>query len=58
MGVSSSTCNPTAEQHAEQNARDLQIINQRAEYLNREAADVLEYQVRPEEGEAALGLLD
>jgi metal-responsive CopG/Arc/MetJ family transcriptional regulator len=29
---------------AEQNARDLQIINQRAEYLNGEAADVLEYQ--------------
>jgi len=29
----------------EQNARDLDIINRRAERLNREAADVLEYQV-------------
>ena len=29
---------------AERNAHDLQIINQRAEYLNGEAADVLEYQ--------------
>jgi len=28
----------------EQNARDLDIINRRAERLNREAADVLEYQ--------------
>jgi len=30
----------------EQNARDLEIINRRAEYLNREAADVLDYQVQ------------
>ena len=30
----------------EQNARDLAIINRRADYLNREAADVLAYQVR------------
>ena len=29
----------------EQNARDLEIINQRAENLNREAEDVLTYQV-------------
>ncbi len=29
---------------AEQNAKDLEIINRRAEYLNREAADVLDYQ--------------
>ena len=29
----------------EQNARDLDIINRRAERLNREAADVLEYQI-------------
>lgn len=29
----------------EQNARDLAIINQRADQLNREAADVLAYQV-------------
>ena len=29
----------------EQNARDLSIINQRAEQLNQEAADVLTYQV-------------
>lgn len=29
----------------EQNARDLEIINQRAEQLNQEAADVLTYQV-------------
>jgi hypothetical protein len=29
----------------EQNARDVQIINQRADYLNEEAADVLAYQV-------------
>jgi metal-responsive CopG/Arc/MetJ family transcriptional regulator len=28
----------------EQNARDLEIINQHADALNREAADVLEYQ--------------
>ena len=31
----------------EQNARDLDIINRRADSLNREAADVLEYQVIP-----------
>lgn len=31
---------------SEQNARDLQIINQRADYLNQEAADVLTYQVK------------
>lgn len=30
----------------EQNARDVQIINQRADYLNQEAADVLAYQVK------------
>lgn len=30
----------------EQNARDIQIINQRADYLNQEAADVLAYQVK------------
>ena len=29
----------------QQDARDLEIINQRANYLNREAADVLTYQV-------------
>ena len=29
----------------EQNARDLEIINRRAEYLNAEAEDVLAYQV-------------
>ena len=29
----------------QQDARDLEIINHRAEYLNREAADVLTYQV-------------
>jgi len=29
----------------EQNARDLEIINRRADFLNREASDVLEYQV-------------
>ena len=29
----------------EQNARDVQIINQRADHLNEEAADVLAYQV-------------
>jgi len=30
----------------EQNARDLEIINRRADYLNKEAADVLAYQVQ------------
>ena len=30
----------------EQNARDLEIINRRADYLNSEAADVLDYQVQ------------
>lgn len=30
----------------EQNARDIEIINQRAEALNAEAADVLAYQVK------------
>ena len=30
----------------EQNAKDLDIINRRADYLNEEAADVLNYQVR------------
>jgi len=29
----------------EQNARDLEIINRRADHLNQEAIDVLEYQV-------------
>ena len=29
----------------EQDARDLEIINQRADYLNQEAMDVLTYQV-------------
>ena len=29
----------------QQDARDLEIINQHADYLNREAADVLTYQV-------------
>jgi metal-responsive CopG/Arc/MetJ family transcriptional regulator len=29
----------------QQDARDLKIINQRADYLNQEAADVLTYQV-------------
>lgn len=29
----------------EQNARDLDIIDRRADYLNQEAADVLAYQV-------------
>jgi metal-responsive CopG/Arc/MetJ family transcriptional regulator len=28
----------------EQNARDLEIINRRADHLNREAADILTYQ--------------
>ena len=31
----------------EQNARDLAIINRRADYLNQEAADVLAYQAIP-----------
>ena len=31
----------------EQNARDLDIINRRADSLNKEAADVLAYQVLP-----------
>jgi metal-responsive CopG/Arc/MetJ family transcriptional regulator len=31
----------------EQEARDLEILNRRASRLNREAADVLEYQVIP-----------
>ncbi|RPJ51431.1 MAG: ribbon-helix-helix protein, CopG family [Methanobacteriota archaeon] len=31
----------------EQNARDLEIINRRADALNKEAAEVLEYQVLP-----------
>ena len=30
-----------------QNAKDLAILNQRADALNREAADVLTYQVTP-----------
>ncbi len=30
---------------SKQNARDLEIINRRADYLNEEAADVLTYQV-------------
>ena len=30
---------------AQQNARDIEMINRRAEYLNSEARDVLEYQV-------------
>ena len=29
----------------EQNARDIEIINQHADFLNKEAMDVLEYQV-------------
>jgi Predicted transcriptional regulators containing the CopG/Arc/MetJ DNA-binding domain and a metal-binding domain len=29
----------------EQNARDLEIINRRAEHLNKEALDVLDFQV-------------
>ena len=29
----------------DRSAQDLEIINRRAEYLNRDAADVLEYQV-------------
>jgi len=31
--------------HSQQDATDLEIINQRADYLNREAMDVLTYQV-------------
>jgi len=31
----------------EQNARDLEILNRRADALNKEAAEVLEYQVLP-----------
>ena len=31
----------------QQDARDLEIINRRADYLNREAIDVLTYQVYP-----------
>jgi hypothetical protein len=30
----------------EQNARDLEILNRRADFLNAEAADVLAYQVQ------------
>jgi metal-responsive CopG/Arc/MetJ family transcriptional regulator len=30
----------------EQNARDLEILNRRADYLNQEATDVLAYQIR------------
>ena len=30
----------------QQNAKDLETINKRADALNREAADVLEYQIR------------
>ena len=29
----------------EQNARDLEILNRRADFLNEEAADVLSYQI-------------
>jgi metal-responsive CopG/Arc/MetJ family transcriptional regulator len=29
----------------EQNARDLEILNRRADFLNKEAADVLSYQI-------------
>ena len=32
---------------AERNARDIEILNRRADRLNREAADVLTYQVIP-----------
>lgn len=35
------------ERREEQNARDIAILNRRAERLNREAADVLGYQVIP-----------
>jgi len=31
--------------HKRRNKKDLQIINQQADHLNREAAEVLEYQV-------------
>jgi len=31
----------------EQNTRDLEIINRNADFLNREASDVLEYQALP-----------
>jgi metal-responsive CopG/Arc/MetJ family transcriptional regulator len=31
----------------EQNARDLDILNRRADFLNQEARDVLEYQALP-----------
>ena len=31
----------------EENTRDLQILNRRADSLNKEAADVLDYQVIP-----------
>jgi metal-responsive CopG/Arc/MetJ family transcriptional regulator len=31
-------------ERGEQNAKDLEIINRRADYLNREAAEVLTYQ--------------
>jgi metal-responsive CopG/Arc/MetJ family transcriptional regulator len=31
---------------SEQNARDLEILNRRADFLNEEAADVLVYQVQ------------
>lgn len=34
----------------EQNARDLEIINRRADFLNLEAGDVLEYQAPYETG--------
>ena len=34
-------------QRAEENARDIAIINANAERLNKEALDVLEYQVIP-----------
>jgi metal-responsive CopG/Arc/MetJ family transcriptional regulator len=30
----------------EENARDLEILNRRADYLNQEATDVLAYQIR------------
>ena len=32
---------------AQQNARDIEIINSRAEYLNDEVTDALSYQVAP-----------
>lgn len=31
--------------HNEQDARDLEILNRRADFLNEEAADVLSYQI-------------